>query len=77
VARRIRAQPWGAQVTLLALTGWGQEPDRRRSQSAGFDQHLVKPLDLARLNELLGRLPLRAPAPAAAPAAQSGDSSHL
>jgi CheY-like chemotaxis protein len=76
VARRIRAQPWGAQVTLLALTGWGQEPDRRRSQSAGFDQHLVKPLDLARLNELLGRLPLRAPPPAAAAAAQRGDPPH-
>jgi signal transduction histidine kinase len=77
VARRIRAQPWGAQVTLLALTGWGQEPDRRRSQSAGFDQHLVKPLDLARLNELLGRLPLRAPPPATAAAAQRGDPPHL
>jgi signal transduction histidine kinase len=76
VARRIRAQPWGAQVTLLALTGWGQEPDRRRSQSAGFDQHLVKPLDLARLNELLGRLPLRAPPPAAPAAAQRGDPPH-
>jgi signal transduction histidine kinase len=76
VARRIRAQPWGAQVTLLALTGWGQEPDRRRSQSAGFDQHLVKPLDLARLNELLGRLPLGAPPPAAAAAAQRGDPPH-
>lgn len=77
VARRIRAQPWGAQVTLLALTGWGQEPDRRRSQSAGFDQHLVKPLDLARLNELLGRLPLRAPPPAAAAAAQRGEPPNL
>ena len=77
VARRIRAQPWGAQVTLLALTGWGQEPDRRRSQSAGFDQHLVKPLDLARLNELLGRLPLGAPPPAAAAAAQRGEPPNL
>ena len=77
VARRIRAQPWGAQVTLLALTGWGQEPDRRRSQSAGFDQHLVKPLDLARLNALLGRLPLRAPPPAPAAAAQRGEPPNL
>ena len=72
VARRIRAQPWGAQVTLLALTGWGQEPDRRRSQNAGFDQHLVKPLDLARLNELLGRLPVRSPSPPAEAAGLPG-----
>jgi signal transduction histidine kinase len=58
VARRIRAQPWGRRITLVALTGWGQESDRRRSGEAGFDSHLVKPLDLDKLTELLERLPM-------------------
>jgi signal transduction histidine kinase len=57
VARRIRAQEWGKAVTLVALTGWGQESDRRRSQEAGFDTHLVKPLDLDKLTTLLAQLP--------------------
>ncbi|HEY6922047.1 MAG TPA: response regulator [Steroidobacteraceae bacterium] len=57
VARRIRAQPWGARITLVALTGWGQDSDRRRSQEAGFDSHLVKPLDLDKLTDLLDTLP--------------------
>jgi signal transduction histidine kinase len=57
VARRIRAQPWGQRITLVALTGWGQDSDRRRSQEAGFDSHLVKPLDLDKLTELLATLP--------------------
>lgn len=57
VARRIRAQPWGAHITLVALTGWGQDSDRRRSQEAGFDSHLVKPLDLDKLTDLLATLP--------------------
>ncbi|MBV9725549.1 MAG: response regulator [Gammaproteobacteria bacterium] len=57
VARRIRAQEWGKAVTLVALTGWGQESDRRRSQEAGFDTHLVKPLDLDKLSALLAHLP--------------------
>jgi len=59
VARRIRAADWGKSVTLVALTGWGQESDRRRSQEAGFDTHLVKPLDPDRLNALLAQLPAR------------------
>ena len=58
VARRIRAQPWGQRITLVALTGWGQDSDRRRSQEAGFDSHLVKPLDLDKLTELLAALPV-------------------
>jgi signal transduction histidine kinase len=57
VARRIRAQPWGQAITLVALTGWGQDSDRRRSQEAGFDSHLVKPLDLDKLTDLLEALP--------------------
>jgi signal transduction histidine kinase len=57
VARRIRAQAWGQRITLVALTGWGQDSDRRRSREAGFDSHLVKPLDLETLTDLLARLP--------------------
>jgi DNA-binding response OmpR family regulator len=56
VGRRIRAQPWGASVVLIALTGWGQEEDRRRSHEAGFDGHLVKPVEYAELMTLLDRL---------------------
>lgn len=52
-ARRIREQPWGRHVVLAAITGWGQDDDRRRSQEAGFDHHLVKPIDLAALQKLL------------------------
>ncbi len=56
VARRIRQQPWGRDVTLVALTGWGKDEDRRLSQEAGFNFHLVKPVDLAALESLLGGL---------------------
>jgi CheY-like chemotaxis protein len=55
VARRIRAQPWGQDMTLVALTGWGQDSDRRLSEEAGFDSHLVKPVDLEDLTEVLSR----------------------
>ena len=57
VARRIRAQPWGREATLVALTGWGQETDRERSREAGFDSHCVKPLDPQHLFTLLNSLP--------------------
>ncbi len=50
--RRIREQAWGAQMTLIAVTGWGQEDDRRKSTAAGFDGHLVKPVDPETLEEL-------------------------
>jgi PAS domain S-box-containing protein len=53
VARRIRQQPWGRDMVLVALTGWGQDEDRRRSQEAGFNFHIVKPVELAALEELL------------------------
>ena len=74
VARRIRAQEWGKAITLVALTGWGQESDRRRSQEAGFDTHLVKPLDLEKLTTLLAHLPAQesAPAPAEMPLQVAG-----
>lgn len=60
VARRIRAEPWGKSAVLIALTGWGQDEDRRRSREVGFDSHLVKPLDPEALSTLLARLPARA-----------------
>jgi CheY-like chemotaxis protein len=53
VARRIRQQPWGRDMLLIALTGWGQDEDRRRSQEAGFNFHIVKPVELAALEKLL------------------------
>jgi len=53
VARQIRQQPWGQSAILVALTGWGQDEDRRRSQEAGFNFHVVKPVDLSALEILL------------------------
>ncbi len=54
--RRIREQPWGKDIVMVALTGWGQEEDRRKSREAGFNGHLVKPVDYAALTRLLGDL---------------------
>jgi PAS domain S-box-containing protein len=53
VCQRIREQPCGKEMVIVALTGWGQEDDRRRSKEAGFDHHMVKPLDYAALMKLL------------------------
>jgi signal transduction histidine kinase/ActR/RegA family two-component response regulator len=58
LARRLRGQAWGQGLVLIALTGWGQEDDRRRTQEAGFDHHLVKPVDPDALQELLARTTL-------------------
>ena len=52
-ARRIREQPWGKSVTLAALTGWNQDDVRVWAKEAGFDRYFVKPVDFARLLELL------------------------
>jgi CheY-like chemotaxis protein/anti-sigma regulatory factor (Ser/Thr protein kinase) len=52
-ARRIRHEPWGRNMVLAALTGWGQEEDKRRTKEAGFNHHFVKPVDAATLRELL------------------------
>ena len=54
--RRIREQPWGRNVVIVAQTGWGQEDDKRKSQEAGFDFHMVKPVDPAALEKLLANL---------------------
>jgi len=53
VAREIRQQPWGKSVLLIATTGWSQPNDMERSREAGFDHHLVKPLDPGALMQLL------------------------
>ncbi len=53
VARSIRREAWGRNMRLIALTGWGQAEHRRRSLEAGFDDHLVKPVELEMLENLL------------------------
>ena len=58
-ARRIREHADGGRIVLCALTGWGQDTDRLKSRDAGFDHHLVKPVDMAALERLLaGMAPL-------------------
>jgi len=61
LARRIRRLPEGAKMTLIALTGWSQEADRRQTLEAGFDHHLVKPVELAALQVLLDAIPTERP----------------
>ena len=56
VARRLRARQGGAPLSIVALTGWGQDEDRRRTLEAGFDHHLVKPADIEQLQSLLASL---------------------
>jgi CheY-like chemotaxis protein len=58
VARRLRQQPGLEKGVLAALTGWGQQEDRRRSAEAGFDHHLVKPPEPKTLESLLADLKL-------------------
>ncbi len=53
VAQRIREEPWGQGVTLVALTGWGQAQDKERAMAAGFDHHVTKPVEPERLQALL------------------------
>ena len=56
VARRVRQEPEFRDLVLIAMTGWGQEEDRRRSKESGFDHHLVKPVDINTLQALLASL---------------------
>jgi PAS domain S-box-containing protein len=56
-ARRIKSEPWGREITIIALTGWGQENDRARSFEAGCDDHMVKPVDIAELQKKLAIQP--------------------
>ncbi len=53
VAASIRAEPWGSAIKLIAITGWGQEDNKRTAQAAGFDHHLTKPMDSAVLDAIL------------------------
>jgi CheY-like chemotaxis protein len=51
-ARRMREEPWGANVRLIAVTGWGQDEHVERTRSEGFDDHFVKPIRKADLERL-------------------------
>jgi CheY-like chemotaxis protein len=53
VAEAVRAEPWGHEMKLIAVTGWGQPDDRMRARTAGFDRHLIKPIDPAEVDRLL------------------------
>jgi CheY-like chemotaxis protein len=57
LAARVRDRPWGNQVTIIAITGWGQGEDRRLSQEAGFNHHLTKPINYEVLRDLLSAKP--------------------
>jgi PAS domain S-box-containing protein len=54
--RKIREQPWSKTIVIVALTGWGQDEDRRKSAEAGFDGHLIKPADFGELTRLIDKL---------------------
>ena len=56
VAQRLRREPWAQHTCLIAVTGWSDETDRARSRAAGFDHHLVKPLDTGHLAQLLSSI---------------------
>ncbi len=60
LARSVREAPGGGGICLIALTGYGQAEDRRRAEEAGFDRHLVKPIDEQQLRSVLASLPRRA-----------------
>ena len=59
--QRIRLLPGVGAAFIVALTGWGNESDKERARAAGFDRHLVKPVDPAQLLEILAAVPLKAP----------------
>jgi CheY-like chemotaxis protein len=54
--RRMREQPWGEKMIIIAVTGWGREEDRERTRAAGFDHHLVKPVLPLNLLEVIAEL---------------------
>jgi CheY-like chemotaxis protein len=55
-AARIRTEPWGRHLPLIALTGWGQPKDRQRTVEAGFNEHLVKPVGQQELIDAISRV---------------------
>lgn len=70
--RQIREQPWGRDMRIIALTGWGQEGDKERSRDAGCDGHLVKPVDIDELEAILTSFPARPATPDPAPPHRAG-----
>jgi CheY-like chemotaxis protein/anti-sigma regulatory factor (Ser/Thr protein kinase) len=69
-ARKIREQPWGRSMKLIALSGWAQDEDKRRAAEAGFDDYLVKPIEPAQLEQVIANscpAPTRVPLPEAVP----------
>jgi CheY-like chemotaxis protein len=54
-AERIREQPWGERIMLVALTGWAEDEEQESARKAGFDAHLVKPVDRKELAALLAK----------------------
>jgi CheY-like chemotaxis protein len=52
-ARELRTRPWAQRLMLFALTGWGQPEDKLRAREAGFDAHVIKPLDFSSVEELI------------------------
>ena len=61
LCRKVRETPWGRDVLMVAASGWGQQDDRQRSMAAGFDHHLVKPVDYAAVDALLAARAARVP----------------
>jgi CheY-like chemotaxis protein len=59
LAQRLRALPETASSVLIAITGYGQEQDRQQTRAAGFDHHLVKPVDIGQLGDLLAQASVR------------------
>jgi PAS domain S-box-containing protein len=57
VAMCIRREAWGERMTLIAVTGWGQEEDKLKARAAGFDHHLTKPTDPAQIESILASMP--------------------
>jgi CheY-like chemotaxis protein len=55
-ARRVRLEPWGRDVFLLAMTGWGQADDKAKARAAGFNAHLTKPVDLDEVESMLAEV---------------------
>ena len=53
VARQLRGEPWGAEISLVALTGWGRDDDRQQAKDAGFDRHITKPVNPETIDRLL------------------------
>jgi CheY-like chemotaxis protein len=63
VAQNLRKAPWGVRMRLIALTGWGQEDNKRQAEESGFDHHVTKPVDPDRLEKLIADLQPHASTP--------------